>query len=92
MEGVARFFRLLFFLKTTPHTIIEMPRLVNAINAAKPCIKPWGVGSSPGISVGNIATSNIPIQKILSVILLVLDDVMLSSNPLNSKAAPNASA
>ena len=73
MEGLAKLFQPSFFLKTFPHAIIEMPRLSNAINAAKPCIKPWVVGGFPGRSVGNIPANKMPTEKIPKVIQPVAD-------------------
>lgn len=61
------------------------------INSEKPCIKPRGVGGTTGTSVGTIATNNMPTQKMTRVIVLVLNDLILSSNPIKSDVPANAS-
>ena len=91
MEGLAKLFQFSFFLKTFPHAIIEMPKLSNAINAAKPCTSPRGVGGSTGTSVGNMPANKMPTEKIPKVIQPVADALPSCNKPINSKAVAIAS-
>ena len=91
MEGLAKLFQFSFFLKTFPHAIIEMPKLSNAINAAKPCIKPPNVGGVCDKSVGNMPAKKIPIEKILKVMQPVADALPSCNKLIKSKVEASAS-
>lgn len=91
IEVVAKVFQLSFLLKTKPQAIIVMARLTNAIKAAIACIKPVGVGGTTGTSVGNIAAKVKPKENKPSVIILGLEVLIFSNNPVSISAAEVAS-